>query len=373
MKTVNICIIGAGWIVVHMHIPALQKIDHVRIVAICDTDIERAKKVAEEYNIPNVCEKIDELLEYDIDAVIIATPNYTHAMYSIRMLECGIHVLCEKPVALHASEIERIKKLEKERNVVYCPGFVNRWRFDIQQIYAMISDNRIGNILSIEAGWLRKNGVPRPGTWFTKREYSGGGVLVDLGSHVIDICLMLLKDKVVSQYQLLTAMNQDTINKNSGAASWFAYSYNDSYEIDVEDTAYADVFYEDGTKLSVKLSWLSPIKGDCTYFDIVGDKGRIRLHTLFGMSNDRLWSDDTLQIQVGDKVEIQKLDRIENSTAVAFSKMHQYFIKSIAEKQEYTNSDDALITVRMIENLYSAEKVDNDAISKISLEEITKE
>lgn len=368
MKIVNMGIIGAGWIVSNMHIPAIQKLNNMNIVAIYDTDQKRANEVAQTFHIKNVCTSIEEFYLLDIDAVVIATPNFTHVEYSIHMLEHGIHVLCEKPVALHADEIRRIISIEKKNKVIYMPGFVNRWRDDISEVNKIIQENKIGDITEISAGWLRRNGVPRPGTWFTKRELSGGGVLVDLGSHVIDICLMFLGSKDIYHCDLRTSLYES--EKSEGSASWFEAAYTKEYSVDVEDTASAEVKYDDGTKLNVNLSWLAPIEGDCTYFYIQGTEGQIKLRTLFGLSDDRLWNEDSLEVKCKDDFYVKRFIREEKATKQAFEKMHEYFANAIINQSSCITSLDALKNVDLIEQLYNAEKIKKKVFEKVELEEI---
>jgi predicted dehydrogenase len=373
-EKVNIGIIGAGWIVEHAHIPALLDMDDVSIVAIFDIDIYRAQRLCTTFKIEHACNMIEEFFSLGLDGVIIATPNFSHVDYSLKALKHGIHVLCEKPVALHAEEVREIIDVGKKYNALYIPGFVNRWRQDIQNIYNVVYSGNIGDIKSIDAGWLRKIGVPRPGTWFTNKELSGGGVLVDLGSHVLDICLMLLGDRRPISYELTTSLYNNNKMKSTSPANWFKMDYSNKLPIDVEDTAYATINYNDGALLNVKLSWLAPIDGDCTYFNIVGTKGEINLKTLFGFSNEHLWQKESLKIECEGVKTIEQLDKKYNNSKNAFSKMLKYFIGAILnQKISFTSSADALKTVELIENLYAIEKVDSEAINRIILEEFKNE
>lgn len=352
MSKLRIGIIGAGWIIQNAYIPLLLKLNNVMIVAIYDTNMERAYKVSKEFGIEHVCRQIDEFYLLGLNAAIIATPNYTHASYSLEMLRHKISVLCEKPVALHAEEVEEIIRAEKDYGVIYMPGFVNRLRHDVQKVLSIIRSGEIGDLEKINAKWLRRQGVPRPGTWFTNRELSGGGVLIDLGSHIIDICLLALKDKFAMNYELKTSKFQG--NSDTGFANWFKADYFSEYVADVEDTACAIIQYSDGTILNVSLCWLAPIKGDCTYFELIGTKGSIKLKTLFGFSDERLWKEDTLSVRIGEQLHKEKLDG-SNSTYMAFEKMLKLFVDALEGEKAFMGSFDALRTVSMIEKLYSVE------------------
>lgn len=359
IEKLAIGIVGCGWIVEFAHLPALQKKEDVQIKAVFDINMERAQDISKKFSIEYAFDKFEAFLNCGLDGIIIATPNATHVPYTMEALRRNIGVLCEKPVALKSAEVNEIIKICKEQNVIYVPGFVNRWRMDIQALYSALKEEKLGEIKSIEAGWLRRSGVPRPGTWFTNRKFSGGGVLVDLGSHVMDICLMLLGNRNPQNYELITSICNQEKMKETGAAEWFKSRDNSKYEMDVEDTAIANVKYEDGVTLFVKLSWLAPIDADCTYFRVTGAKGQMHLKTLFGFSTDRLWKEDTLQFNIDGKEEVIQFDMSENKSREAFGEMLSYYCDSLrCRRTEYTNCYDALRTVALIENLYRIEEQD---------------
>ncbi len=368
-KKIRLGFIGCGWIVENAHIPAFSKLDTVEILSVFDVDIDRARRISEAFNIKNYCDNIEQFFASGIDAAVIATPNHTHADYSLRALGHGLHVLCEKPVALSTSEIKEIISTANAKGLVYMPGFVNRFRYDIMKLRDIVLSGELGEIKSIEAGWLRRNGVPRPGTWFTSREYSGGGVLVDLGSHVIDICMMLFGSQKPQELTLITSMLDNRTVLNS--AQWFTGNYTDRYQVNVEDTAYAEVKYDDGRSINLKLSWTAPIDGDATYFNIIGTKSSVKLKTLFGFSNDKLWQKDLL---IKSHNENEVFDSNTNSTRNAFDSMAIYFSGIIGgQVADYLKPEDAFNTVSLIEQLYINENIDQQKIRNVSLEEFIRE
>lgn len=372
--TINLGLIGCGWIVEYAHIPAIQKNENVKITALFDTDIQRVYKIGEQFHIEGQYDNFEEFITSGLDGVVIATPNFTHTKYTLEALKRGIAVLCEKPVAMHVDEVEQIIQASKENSAIYVPGFVNRWRQDIQKIYKELSARSIGELRKVEAGWIRKCGVPRPGTWFTNREYSGGGVLTDLGSHIMDICMLWIGDLKSTNFQLYTSICNEEKIKQSGAASWFTREDTHTFEMDVEDTAIAHVSFEQDVILNVKLSWLASVEADCTYFRIIGTEGRIELKTLFGFSNERLWKEDVLRVEkkgVGqEEISEEVLDRTGNNSKLAFEEMHKYFIDAIRnQKTDFTNYEDAKRTVHIIEQLYQNEVQDEEEVKKALLEE----
>lgn len=353
---VNIGIIGCGWITEYAHVPALVKESRCRVVSLFDSDYRKVEKLGKKWGIPNTYNDLRHFLNSGVDAVIIATPNAFHVKYTMEALKKGIHVLCEKPVAFHVEEIKQIRQILQAGNVVYVPGFVNRWREDIQKFYQIIREEQVGKIVRMEAGWLRKAGVPRPGTWFTNRELAGGGVLTDLGSHIADICLFCLGNREPVSYKLESAICDDEQIKKTGGADWFLKKDTSLFDMDVEDSIIADVMFKDDVELQMRLSWLAPIEADCTYFKIYGTQGEILLKTLFGFSTQRLWEKDILEI-TGNGVKTELIFNEEsNSARHAFEKMISYFAEAVINRKAgFTDIMDAQRTVSLIENLYMNE------------------
>lgn len=368
---VTIGIVGCGWIAENAHIPALLNNEKVNVKAVFDTNIERAQTISDRYSIEYAFGDFEDFLDCGFDGIIIASPNDTHVQYTLEALIRKIGVLCEKPVAWKSSEVKEIIRVSKEHNVVYVPGFVNRWRQDIQTMYHTIKEGKLGEIRFVDAGWLRKSGVPRPGTWFTNRECAGGGVLVDLGSHIIDICLMFLGDKKPVNYELKTSICNQNKVKQSGAAGWFSKNDASELEMNVEDTAIVKVLFEDDVTIHTKLSWLASIDSDCTYFKVVGTKGEMELKTLFGFSNERLWKEDILISTIEGVNDVIYLNMTENNSRNAFGEMLSYFCESLlSRKANYTNCYDAQKTVTLIENLYKREIRDESSVKRSLAEEM---
>lgn len=353
--TVKIGLVGCGWIAENGHVPAFKLLRNAEIIAVFDIDIGRALRLATKFGIENFFDSFNDFLQSGVDAVVITTPNYTHAKYALEALENGKHVLCEKPFTVLSSETEKIIKIAQKNRRVVIPGFVSRFRDDVKKMYEIVLNN-VGKIRRVEAGWIRKAGVPRPGTWFTSKELSGGGVLIDLGSHIIDLCLMLTGTKEIKDISLLTSYNY--LKNSASSARWFTADYAYSLPIDVEDNAVADIEFCDRTKIQVKLSWSAPVRGDQTYFSIFGDDGVVELKTLFGFSNQRLWQDDILTIKRGSQVETLCLNTVNNKTVDAFYNMAEFFVNAIAQGDDcgYLTLADGYNTVKLIESLYSCEK-----------------
>lgn len=358
-KVINIGIAGTGWIVEKVYIPILTNLSGVKIVSFFEPVEGRRTEMKSKYQFRQYSffENYDDFLQSNIDCVIVATPNYTHEELSVKALEKGLDVLCEKPAALSEKEINRVIEAAKKGHAVYMPGFVNRFRQDVRTVKELIDSNRIGEIKEIKAGWLRKGGIPRLGSWFTKKELSGGGVLFDLGSHVLDICLMLLGTSFKEREVTLKSVYKNESLRNS--AAWFENREStNNIVMDVESTVFATIKAQQ-QNLKVALSWNAPVKGDCTYFYINGTKGKIVFRTLFGYSTNKLWEDSSIRLIIDDQPEeVIVNEHTAKNADDAFYEMLSCFVDKVKGKvRKEVCAEDAVRNVCIIEELYKNERI----------------
>ncbi len=183
-------VIGAGGIGA-VHAEAASKAG-VRIVGVCDADAERGRSLAGKYDKALATTSIDELLALPkLDAVVVAVPNCFHKEYAIAALKAGKDVLLEKPMALSAAECDEIIDVMKQTDRIVQLGFVCRCAPTTQMVRRFIDAGRFGRIYYARAQWYRRRGIPGLGRWFTTKSQSGGGVLIDLGVHMIDLMMDL--------------------------------------------------------------------------------------------------------------------------------------------------------------------------------------
>ena len=193
MKKLRIGVIGAGGICTWAHMPAYAEMDNVEIVAICDIKVEKAQAVADKYGIPNVFADYNDVINMDgIDAIDICTPNNLHSIVAIYALEHGLNVLTEKPDAINASEAVKMMEAAKKSGKVLMAIRNNRYRQSTQFLKKYIAEGKMGEIYAGRCGWIRRRGIPGWGGWFTDKAQSGGGPLIDLGVHIIDLAMYLM-------------------------------------------------------------------------------------------------------------------------------------------------------------------------------------
>ena len=179
-------VIGCGGIADKRTIPGMLKAKNAVLVAVMDVNVALAKKVREKYNVPVVCESIEEILGQDIDAVYIATPVFCHRDQAIAAIRAGKHVLIEKPVGLTAEEAKELRDMAKAANVKLGVGMMMRFHTYHQAIRELVTEGRLGDIVSMRAQfsfWYPEI----EGCWRQIKKLGGGGALMDLGVHCIDL------------------------------------------------------------------------------------------------------------------------------------------------------------------------------------------
>ncbi|HXW96583.1 MAG TPA: Gfo/Idh/MocA family oxidoreductase [Gemmatimonadales bacterium] len=181
-------IIGAGAITQVAHLPVLRKFKGIEVVAICDTDLPKARALAERFQVRDAFSDIEELLEYEkLDAIAICTPNHLHEPHVQAALAAGVHVLVERPLALTAAGAQRILKQADKRDLVLMVGMNHRYRPDVQIVRGFVQSGELGKVESIRGSWH----VFRPSRaqlgWRQRRDEAGGGAMLDLGQAILDL------------------------------------------------------------------------------------------------------------------------------------------------------------------------------------------
>ena len=271
-KKLKIAIIGAGGIAREAHLPAYQKMDNVEIVAICDIKKEKAQKLAEKYHISRVLEDYrDVFLIPELDAVDICTPNYLHSIIAISALENGLNVFCEKPDAVSVAEVEKMKEAADRSGKVLMVMRNNRFMPISVYLKKYIENGRMGEVYAARCGWQRRRGIPGKGGWFTTKEQSGGGPLIDLGVHMIDLTMWLMgnpKPVAASGCTYTKFADNDT---SDSIHSQFGEKNQDGV-FDVEDLAMGFIRFENGACMQIEFSWASNIEKETRFFELRGTK-----------------------------------------------------------------------------------------------------
>ncbi|HEY8668438.1 MAG TPA: Gfo/Idh/MocA family oxidoreductase, partial [Tepidisphaeraceae bacterium] len=180
--------IGAGNIVT-FHMQNAQTLE-IPMLGVADVNLPAAQAASAKYGVTKAYADYREMLaDKSIKAVVIGTPNRFHAEQAIAALEAGKHVFLEKPMAMNVGESDAIIAAMKKSGKIVQMGMVNRFRGAAQVLKTFIEAGKCGTIYSGQAYWYRRRGIPGFGGWFTTRSMSGGGALIDIGVHLLDLAL----------------------------------------------------------------------------------------------------------------------------------------------------------------------------------------
>ncbi|GGH28670.1 Gfo/Idh/MocA family protein [Paenibacillus segetis] len=251
-KVYRVGVIGCGGIANGKHLPSLSKQERVEVVAFCDIVQERAEAAAAKFGNDEATVYTDykELLkDSSLDIIHVLTPNDAHAEISIAALESGKHVMCEKPMAKTAAEAKRMVEAAKRTGKKLTIGYDNRFRQDSLFMKKVCEAGELGHIYFAKAHAIRRRAVP---TWgvFLDEEKQGGGPLIDIGTHALDLTLWMMdnyKPKVV-----LGTKYHELSQKEDAANAWGPW---DPQKFTVEDSAFGMIVMENGATIMLESSW----------------------------------------------------------------------------------------------------------------------
>ncbi len=245
-------VIGAGAIGQRGHIPGFRAAG-VEVVAICDVNASRAQTVAAQFGIPLVFTDYRELLARpEIDVVSVGLPNALHAEVSIDALNAGKHVLCEKPIAISSAQAEAMIRAAKQNDRLLSVNQHMRFDRSAQTMRQIVASGQLGRIYLAESRWIRQQGIPGFGSWFTDKSMAGGGALYDIGVHMLDLVLFVLGFPAVVAVKGFLSGELGT--QKIGLGDWGS-DFSSEGRFDVDDTAFAVLTLEDGAQVQLLVTW----------------------------------------------------------------------------------------------------------------------
>lgn len=277
MGKTRVAFIGTGNIF-EMHIAAYKLMDNVEIVALCDIVEERVKQKAIKHGI-DVSKAYTDMYkmfeENVIDAVNVCTPNFEHARCTIAALRAGCNVICEKPMAINVKEAEEMTAEAKKSGKLLMLGFVCRHDNNCNITKQFINEGYFGDIYYGKMKYLRRNG--NPGGWFADKNLSGGGPMIDLGVHYIDLMRYIMGNpKPESVY---CVMNSSIGCKYDPTLipGYISADNNGVVESNVEDMATAIIRFEGGKSILVETSFVMNISEDECGVEVFGTKAGAKI------------------------------------------------------------------------------------------------
>lgn len=352
MCAMKIGVIGTGSIS-EVHLNAYEKNKDVTITALCDLNEAILKERGERYGVATAHQYTDYqkmLSDEALDAVSVCTWNSQHAPCTIAALEAGCHVLCEKPMAMHAGEAQAMKATADRSGKLLMIGFVRRFGNDCNILKEFIDNGDFGEIYHAKAVYLRRNG--NPGGWFGDRSRSGGGPLIDLGVHVIDLTRYLMGNpKPVSVYGA-TFKKLDRSHIKSKPA--YIASSATSHDIcDVEDFATAIIRYENGAVVNVDTSYALNLKEDIGRVELFGTKTGAKLEPAIEIYSE--WNNHMTNAT------------LETPSALSFQGLFEneinHFIQCIHTGEPCRNpAQDGIDIMRILDAIYESARTGHEVI-----------
>jgi predicted dehydrogenase len=278
-------IIGLG--VGQSHAKGYLSSPQAELIAVCDANETRLNDWASKWDISGRYTDYQQMLdEADLDIVSVCLPNAMHAKATIDALDSGVHVVCEKPMAQTVSEAEQMIEAAERNHRRLMVAYNYRYRPDSQWMYRMVQSGKLGTIYHVSASWRRETGIPGWG-WFGSKQMSGGGALIDLGVHVLDLGLWMMgfpKVKTVSgdTRMFFGPKNLKTWGRLPGQ----------SFEggFDVEDGGVGFLRLANGANMVLNVTWAEHVQPqeDAIRVEIQGTEGTAVLHIRNYKNDDTL-------------------------------------------------------------------------------------
>lgn len=344
-------IIGCGGIANGKHMPSLKKVKEAKMVAFCDVIEERAINAKEEFGDEDskVYTDYRELLkDSDIDVVHICTPNSSHAEISIDAMEADKHVMCEKPMAKNSKEGRAMLEASKKTGKKLTIGYQNRFRKDSKFLYETCKDDELGEIYLGKAKAIRRRAVP---TWgvFLDEEAQGGGPLIDIGTHALDLTLWMM-DNYDPKYVVGNTYHKLSQTKNA-ANAWGPW---DPEKFTVEDSAFGFITMENGATIILESSWaLNSLNTGEAKTSLCGTKGGADMEDGLRINGEQRGSLYDKKIQL-DADGVDFYDGKGDDPAYEEAKS---WIECILEdKEPVVKPEQALVVTEILEAIYESAK-----------------
>ncbi len=321
MDKTKVGVIGLGGIAQLVHLPILSKLNTVQLVAVAEINKSRLKNVGEKY--PSAKQFLDykEMLSNDeLDAVIISTPTDTHEKIALDCLESKKNILIEKPISRNLKEAKEIVTAAKKVKKVAMVGMNSRFRPDTMLLRSIINSGDLGDLFYINCRWLRKKSSLQK--WFTNKNLSGGGVIIDLGIVILDLALWMLDDNV------------ETVS---------VQKYNHTKN-EIEDSAMGMLRFQKGEVINFEVSWELLSNTDSFNITVHGTKGSASLNPF------RIYKKtESLNMDYSPN----KTSNVQNLFRKSYENELRHFIGTIREGSPVISSaEESLSRMKLLDVIY---------------------
>lgn len=270
-KKLRMAIIGCGGIA-QTHMAVLKEFPDVEVVAGVDIVPDRLKVMQEKWGVNAVYDNWKKMLkEVKPDAVNICTPNGVHAQPAIDSANAGCHVITEKPMAMNPKQCRQMIDAAKKNKVKLAAGFQYRFHPSTEYLTRARDEGQFGKVMFVKCQALRRRGIPNWGV-FGRKELQGGGPMIDIGVHVIEMAhyVMGSPNPVAASGNTWTWMGNKKSEVESMWPNWDHKTYT------VEDMAIGQIRFDNGAILQIEASFVAHIEKDVWNFQLMGEKGGCR-------------------------------------------------------------------------------------------------
>ena len=339
-RKLKVAVIGTGGIARAVHLPGWQKCPRAEVVACFDIDRPKAETFAKDFAVPRVCGSLEELLSIKgLDAVDVCTPNYNHKPSTLAALRAGKHVYCEKPIAMNGREAATMVAAAKKARRKLSIGLQNRFRGETECIKTLADSGKLGRIYYARSLSIRRRGVPSWGV-FGQKKLQGGGPLIDIGVHSIDLAWHLMgKPRPVS----VSGKIYETIGKTPGHIG--AFGPWDWTTYDVEDFAVAMIRFHNGATMTVESAFCVNLPEEKFSAEIVGDLGGATVSPL------KVYLEEQGYLMNCEPQFVK--DRVQPHAAG----LHAFADAVLDKKPVPVPGEEALVVQKMIDALYKSSRL----------------
>lgn len=368
MGKLKIGIIGCGGIANQKHLPALSQFkDICEMVAFCDIQIERAEKAAKEYGTKDAKVYVDykELLKDEsIDIVHVLTPNVSHSPITVASFEAGKHVMCEKPMAHNTEAAAKMIEAWKKSGKKFTIGYQNRFRPEVQALNKACKKDELGDIYFAKAHAIRRRAVP---TWgvFPDKSQQGGGPLIDIGTHALDITLWMMDNyKPVS----VTGSVFNKLGNLPEATEGNMFGPWDPETYEVEDSAFGYIKMDNGATIFLESSWaLNVLESKEAATTLCGTKAGAQINSGMSYHNHELIYNSSRNGMLTEERNspggaIAFFEGGSNSPEVLEAKQWLEAVKE--DKEPLVKPEEAFVVTEILEAIYKSAETGKEIVLK---------
>ena len=345
-QKVRIGIIGCGTIG-SVHADAYKKVADAEIVALCDILPDRLEEKAKRHEVAKTYVDYHELLaDPEIDAVSICVPNDVHAPIAIDAFKAGKHVLLEKPMTLNADLARDIIAARDAAGKQLQMGMVWRQNPEAQAVKDIVESGRLGEIYQIRVKLIRRRGIPGLGGWFTTKARSGGGGLIDIAVHFLDLVMWMTDYWNPTRASAKVYTKFGAPMKDYHYISMWAGPPNYDGTFDVDDYAAGFIRFGSKATLSFEIAWACNAEEE-SYIELLGDKGGVKIGT----------EKTILRTEVDNMIADTELffDRERNR----FASQMEKFIAAVQGKGEVAaTGEQGVILMEILDAIYKSSDMD---------------